>query len=100
MWIPCIPKEDSAPMPLTRIPMLNILFTDYWPSGHWQMSSKDYHITYQSLCRQLLAERNASGYWTGELAISALSTAVAIVALKLGNDPADGKNVEEGYLWL
>jgi squalene-hopene/tetraprenyl-beta-curcumene cyclase len=64
------------------------------------MNSKDKYNTFLSLGRQLLAERNESGYWTGELAISALSTAVAIVALKLGNDPADSKKVDEGYLWL
>src|SRR5438105_12854685 len=38
---------------------------------------------YQTALSALLAERNADGYWTGELSSSALSTATAISALAL-----------------
>src|SRR5437879_3250151 len=41
----------------------------------------------------LLAERNAHGYWTGELSTSALSTATAVSALALvqKHDPPSGR---------
>ena len=38
---------------------------------------------YQVTLAALLAERNADGYWTGELSTSALSTATAVAALSL-----------------
>lgn len=55
---------------------------------------------YHALQRQLIAGMNLQGYWTGKLAISALSTAVAIVALKTANNPADKKRIHTGYNWL
>ncbi|MCA9227814.1 MAG: squalene--hopene cyclase, partial [Planctomycetales bacterium] len=38
---------------------------------------------YETARRDLLAERDAAGYWVGELATSALSTATAVSALSL-----------------
>ena len=38
---------------------------------------------YDKVCSELLAERSADGYWEGELSTSALSTAVAVMALQL-----------------
>lgn len=54
--------------------------------------------------RQLLAERNAAGYWVGELSSSALSTATAVVALTLADREAKTTRfrtlVEGGLRWL
>jgi hypothetical protein len=55
---------------------------------------------YKELSEKLLAERNASGFWTGELSSSALSTAVAIVALKAGGQASDNEKINEGFDWL
>jgi prenyltransferase beta subunit len=55
---------------------------------------------YLELRDKLIAERNHEGFWTGELSTSALSTAVAIVALKLANIDSDQQRVESGYDWL
>jgi prenyltransferase beta subunit len=55
---------------------------------------------YKELSEKLLAERNASGFWTGELSSSALSTAVAIVALKTGGQLSDNEKINEGFDWL
>src|SRR5438132_13708385 len=38
---------------------------------------------YETARNALLAERNAAGFWTGELSASALSTATAVSALAL-----------------
>lgn len=58
------------------------------------------YATYLSLRDQLMAWRNEDGYWTGQLSTSALSTAVAIVALKTAGDPADTERIETGFSWL
>jgi prenyltransferase beta subunit len=55
---------------------------------------------YKELSEKLLAERNASGFWTGELSSSALSTAVAIVALKSGGLVSDKEKIKEGFDWI
>jgi squalene cyclase len=55
---------------------------------------------YKELSGKLLAERNADGFWTGKLSSSALSTAVAIVALKSGGQPSDVKRIQEGFDWI
>jgi prenyltransferase beta subunit len=57
-------------------------------------------IKYRELSEKLLSERNATGFWTGELSSSALSTAVAIVALKAGGQSSDVKRIEEGFDWI
>lgn len=41
-----------------------------------------------------------NGYWTGKLSSSALSTAVAIVALKIADDNSDNELVTRGFNWL
>jgi hypothetical protein len=55
---------------------------------------------YKSVRQQLLHEMNQEGYWTGQLATSALSTSVAIVALKTAGDPKDHQRVNSGFNWL
>ncbi len=64
------------------------------------MNQTDYYNAYLSGREKLMAERNAGGYWTGQLATSALSTAVSIVALKLANHPDDRKKIRDGFVWL
>ncbi|MBI9068149.1 MAG: hypothetical protein JEZ09_12720 [Salinivirgaceae bacterium] len=48
----------------------------------------------------LLAERNAKGFWDGELSSSALSTAVSITALKINDCSEDDLKIELGIKWL
>src|ERR1051325_5238627 len=67
---------------------------------------------YRTARRELLAERNSAGHWTGELSASALSTPTALSALalarpELGHAPAgassptgQGGLVERGIAWL
>src|SRR5438128_10447398 len=59
---------------------------------------------YQTALAALLAERNADGYWTGELSSSALSTATAISALALvQKQTGDGSHdqlIAGGLKWL
>ncbi len=64
------------------------------------MDKKEISEKYLELRDRLMAERNSDGFWTGRLATSALSTAVAIVALKSANDKADSKRIEAGLTWL
>jgi squalene-hopene/tetraprenyl-beta-curcumene cyclase len=48
----------------------------------------------------LLAERNAEGFWVGELSSSALATAVAIIALKLVDETQHRLQIDAGLAWL
>lgn len=64
------------------------------------MNPTDIYSSYQQQREKLLAERNAEGYWTGRLSTSALATAVAIVALKVGQQPEDQHNIYSGFNWL
>src|SRR3954453_12073916 len=48
----------------------------------------------------LLSLRNSAGHWEGELSSSALSTATAIVALTLVDQPAHEDRVARGVRWL
>jgi hypothetical protein len=64
------------------------------------MNNGELHNKYLALRERLLAERNRDGYWTGELATSALSTAVAIVALGVVNKEADQEKIKAGFEWL
>jgi squalene-hopene/tetraprenyl-beta-curcumene cyclase len=47
------------------------------------VSSEQLESSYQTALASLLEQRNAEGYWTGELSTSALSTATAVSALAL-----------------
>ncbi|NSW95910.1 MAG: squalene--hopene cyclase [Bacteroidales bacterium] len=64
------------------------------------MESTDIKTRYFELRDKLLSERNQEGYWTGRLSTSALSTAVAIVALKLADNKSDRTLIETGFNWL
>lgn len=55
---------------------------------------------YNELTALLISKRNSEGFWTGRLSNSALSTSVAIVALKLSGNRDDRNRVEDGFMWL
>jgi squalene-hopene/tetraprenyl-beta-curcumene cyclase len=48
----------------------------------------------------LLAERNAEGFWIGELSSSALATAVAVIALHLVDSEIHQSQIAAGLDWL
>ena len=50
--------------------------------------------------RSLLAERNDSGHWEGELSTSALSTATAVVALRQVDPEKHATLIAGGHRWL
>jgi prenyltransferase beta subunit len=54
----------------------------------------------KSLNDRLIKEQNSEGFWTGKLSSSALSTATAIVALKINRNIEDIPLIESGYNWL
>ncbi|MCF6313105.1 MAG: hypothetical protein L3J39_11695 [Verrucomicrobiales bacterium] len=56
--------------------------------------------TVNSAREQLLAERNASGWWQGELSTSALSTATACIALHCVDPDLYRSPIERGLQWL
>jgi squalene-hopene/tetraprenyl-beta-curcumene cyclase len=56
------------------------------------------HAALQTVRRQLLSEREPSGYWTGRLSSSALSTATAVSALALvGRNSTEGDGLPGEY---
>jgi squalene-hopene/tetraprenyl-beta-curcumene cyclase len=55
---------------------------------------------YQTLCARLLKEQNSKGFWSGMLSSSALSTATAMVALKINGNKPDAEQINRGYYWL
>lgn len=58
------------------------------------------HKKYREQVEKLISEQNQDGFWTGELSDSALSTAVAIVALKIAGFKNDESRIDTGYSWL
>src|ERR1035437_3180597 len=52
------------------------------------------------LTSQLIGEQNSDGFWTGRLSSSALSTAVALVVLKLDKDQNNDERILSGLQWL
>lgn len=54
----------------------------------------------EALWSRLKSEINGDGFWSGRLSSSALSTATAIVALKINCNKADDPLVQSGYIWL
>ena len=57
-------------------------------------------VTYARLSRILVAELNDSGHWTGELSSSALSTAVATIALGKIDSRSNDRQIKAGLSWL
>lgn len=55
---------------------------------------------FQTLCSRLKEEQNDNGFWSGMLSSSALSTATAIVALKINGNTIDDEQINLGYNWL
>src|ERR1700754_1788581 len=55
---------------------------------------------YQTARDALLAERTPEGYWVGELSTSALSTAVAAIALHLVDAEKHRPHIAGGIRWL
>jgi squalene-hopene/tetraprenyl-beta-curcumene cyclase len=64
------------------------------------MNVTEIRYKYQQLSTELKASMNPQGFWTGKLSTSALSTAVAIVALKLSNNENDKERIQNGFSWL
>jgi squalene-hopene/tetraprenyl-beta-curcumene cyclase len=60
----------------------------------------EFHRYFLDLQRNLINERNADGYWTGRLSTSALSTAVALVALKVAGTQDFRDRIRAGLAWL
>lgn len=54
----------------------------------------------QLLSGRLKQEQNTEGFWSGRLSSSALSTATAIVALKINGNNTDTKLIQSGFNWL
>jgi prenyltransferase beta subunit len=64
------------------------------------MDKEMLRIQSEKLNKKLLNELNEYGFWTGKLSSSALSTATAIVALKINGKPEDAYLVQSGFEWL
>jgi squalene-hopene/tetraprenyl-beta-curcumene cyclase len=64
------------------------------------MERRELYEKYIELRNRLVAERNREGFWTGRLSTSALSTAVAIAALKVAGNDSDKNRIISGYNWL
>lgn len=59
-----------------------------------------FHETLANARNVLLSERNASGHWTGGLSTSALSTATALVALGVVDEPTHRDRIAFASRWL
>jgi len=55
---------------------------------------------YKELTAILLQKQNAAGFWEGRLSSSALSTAIAMVTLKIGGRNTGDAQIQTGYRWL
>jgi small redox-active disulfide protein 2 len=55
---------------------------------------------YRILTDRLKEERNTTGFWSGKLSSSALSTATALVALKINGNSDDVSLINTGFNWL
>jgi len=55
---------------------------------------------FRILTDRLKEEINAEGFWSGKLSSSALSTATAIVALKINGNTDDESFINSGFNWL
>ena len=64
------------------------------------MQSEILEQQFNDLCSQLVREQNSNGFWTGRLASSALSTAVALVVLKLVQEDTRDERIISGLKWL
>jgi hypothetical protein len=64
------------------------------------IDTKEIQKRYLDLLQRLIAEMNPEGYWAGRLSTSALSTAVAITALKLTDSEVDTNKIRNGLEWL
>ncbi len=63
-------------------------------------SKEQLEIQYKKLINLLVNEMNENGFWTGRLSSSALSTAVAMVALKIHGVPEHQDKIKNGLNWL
>jgi hypothetical protein len=55
---------------------------------------------FRILTDRLREERNTTGFWSGKLSSSALSTATALVALKINGNTNDESLINTGFNWL
>jgi squalene cyclase len=61
---------------------------------------QELHQQYNILSDLLIKEQNIDGFWSGRLSSSALATAVAIVALKIGATLGNEEKIHNGFQWL
>jgi squalene cyclase len=64
------------------------------------MDTELLRVQLDTLNEKLLKEQNEDEFWSGKLSSSALSTATAIVALKINGNPENYSQVQEGFNWL
>ena len=64
------------------------------------MQSEILEQQFAEFCSLLIKEQNSDGFWTGSLSSSALSTAVALVVLKLEQGDAQDERIISGVQWL
>jgi squalene-hopene/tetraprenyl-beta-curcumene cyclase len=64
------------------------------------MTKEHIKVQFDKVSDTLLNERNSLGFWEGELSSSALSTAVAVVALKMNGNANHQPHIESGLNWL
>jgi squalene-hopene/tetraprenyl-beta-curcumene cyclase len=55
---------------------------------------------FSALSSILKREQNEEGFWEGRLSSSALSTAIAIVALQIDGKRKDDPGIQSGFVWL
>src|SRR4029434_2703583 len=66
----------------------------------WTMSRGRLAEAYAKACAHLLSQRAPEGFWVGELASSALSTATAVCALTLADRHRCAALIGGGARWL
>ncbi|CAN5234322.1 prenyltransferase/squalene oxidase repeat-containing protein [soil metagenome] len=71
-----------------------------WPGAPYEICVTDVPTTLDNARARLLAERSPDGTWEGELSPSALSTAVACLALELAGSMEAPQLVPPGLAWL
>ncbi len=64
------------------------------------MEQKRLETIFKELVTQLKSQQNEEGFWSGQLASSALATAVAIVAIKISTEKPDNVIIINGLDWL
>src|SRR5436305_3680779 len=69
-------------------------------NGRKMLNPERLERAYQTALDALLAERTPEGHWVGELSSSALSTATAVMALRLACGERRAALIDGGLSWL